>query len=199
MNFIKATVIGGIFFLVPFIIVTVVLKKAYEIVHQIAVPIKSLLPSDDFVGVNFAVAFMLVMVCFLAGIIAQRSVFAKKANQLDKVLGQNIPGYMQIKSIVGGRLGEDVSDTSSDPVLVRAPSGGVRLGFEIERDDNGLVVVFFPGVPNPQSGHAVVFPADQVEKLDIPPHQAFEMLQFHGRGLAKIVGGSTPGDVRADT
>lgn len=189
MNAIKTTMLGGILFLVPFVFIVMILEKAFSLAHKIAVPIKAIFPGGYFFGINLIIVAVILGICFLAGMLARKSAIAKRVGQLDKVFTTSLPGYMQIKSALGGRFGShDGDETEMQPVLVRDKTGGARLGFAVERDPNGLVVVFFPGVPNPQSGSASVVPAEQVEDLDMPAYKATDILQFYGRGLAKIAG-----------
>lgn len=43
-----------------------------------------------------------------------------------------------------------------------------QLGLEIERLENGLVAVYLPGAPNPQSGGVYFMTADRVAPAGIP-------------------------------
>lgn len=187
MKLLKTTILGGVLFLVPFVFLVIILEKALGMARQVADPIKSVFPDNSFFGINVIVVAILLVFCFMAGVLAQKSGIAMRVGQLDKALTAHLPGYMQIKTVVGGRFGEDEEKSLMIPVLVRGADGSARLGFEVDRQADGLVVIFFPGVPNPQSGSAFVYPVDAIEILDMPTHKAMDMMQFYGRGLAKIV------------
>ncbi len=49
---------------------------------------------------------------------------------------------------------------SMQPMLVRFDDNS-QLGFEIERLDNGQVVIYLPGAPGPWSGSVAYFSADR--------------------------------------
>lgn len=189
LQVLKTTVLGGVIFLVPFAFLLMIAEKVFTTARKVADPIKSVFPANDFFGVNLIVILIIFGFCYLAGMLARKSAIARRTAHLDKTLVKKVPGYMQMKGIISGHIGEDDDDENKmEPVLVRDAGGGVRLGFSIERDPNGFVVVFFPGVPNTQSGSASAIPADRVEKLDMSRHKAMDILQFYGRGLAEIAG-----------
>lgn len=80
MNFIKTTIIGGLIFLVPVAIVAVVIGKAFSIMLIVAEPLDQLIPIDQVGGiafVNLLALLAIILVCFIAGIIA-KSALAKK-------------------------------------------------------------------------------------------------------------------------
>jgi hypothetical protein len=47
MKFIKTTIVGGIVFMVPTIIIIVILGKAFELMLKVARPIDKLIPIDS--------------------------------------------------------------------------------------------------------------------------------------------------------
>ena len=58
-EFIKSTVIGGVVFLVPIVILVVVLAKAFEIMKALAAPLANTMPIDTVGG--FAVANLITI------------------------------------------------------------------------------------------------------------------------------------------
>ena len=66
----KTTIIGGVVFLVPVIIIAAIIGKAFEIMKTVAHPLSALVPIDT-VGkiaiVNLIAILLIVLVCFLAG------------------------------------------------------------------------------------------------------------------------------------
>ncbi|MGJ8582671.1 MAG: hypothetical protein ACSHXD_01145 [Marinosulfonomonas sp.] len=187
MKVLKTTILGGILFLVPFVFIIYIGEKAFSIARMVTVPIHDMLPNGGFFGINLLLLCLLGLFCFGAGILAEKSIFAKRAKALDQMLVQKMPGYFQMKSILSGHLGDDEGSAMYIPVIVRDKSGAVRLGFQVETNPNGYTVVFFPSVPNPQTGHSAAVPTGSVEQLDIPLPKAMDIFQFSGRGLAELI------------
>jgi len=153
MNFVKTTVIGGIVFLVPVIIVVAILGKAFELVLLVAKPLDQLLLVDSIGGVAVAILVALLMIlifCFIAGIIAQSGLAKKVYHALDNAL-LAIPGYAIIKAYTDSMKTSEEEVRSFQPVLVHFVDNS-QLGFEVERLENSRVVAYLPGAPNSWSG-----------------------------------------------
>ena len=75
LDFFKNTVIGGLIFLVPIVVVIVVLGKAYKIMMVVAGPLDGLIPVDRVGGIalaNLVAIVILVLCCYFAGLAARR-------------------------------------------------------------------------------------------------------------------------------
>jgi uncharacterized membrane protein len=183
MKFIKTTTIGGIVFMVPIIVIIMILGKAFEFMLKIARPIGELIPIESIGGIAFAnllALLAILVVCFIAGVIA-RSPLAKKLYQVidDGLLA--IPGYTFVKAYTDSMKLGQAEAKSMQPVLVRFDDNS-QLGFEIERLDDGQVVVFLPGAPDPWSGTVTYFSADRVKKLELSASEAISNVKRLGRG-----------------
>jgi uncharacterized membrane protein len=73
-SFLKATVVGGLVFLVPVVLIAVVLRYALQFARKIAAPSADVLPFSHVVGVAVATPIavvILVVIAFLAGLLAR--------------------------------------------------------------------------------------------------------------------------------
>jgi len=61
-----------------------------------------------------------------------------------------------------------------------------RVGVEIERLDDGRVVVMVPRSPNPWSGEVHIMAAEHVQTLDIPMTAYMENVERFGRGTNEM-------------
>src|SRR5207247_8641502 len=79
-HFLRTTLVGGILFLVPIVVLIIVLNKALAIAHKLVDPLAARLPFESLIGLRtphvFAIA-LLVIFCFVAGLFA-RARLAKK-------------------------------------------------------------------------------------------------------------------------
>jgi uncharacterized membrane protein len=79
MKFVKTTIVGGIVFMVPIIIIIVILGKAFALMLKVARPIDKLIPIESIGGiafVNLLALLAILVLCFGAGVLA-RSPLAK--------------------------------------------------------------------------------------------------------------------------
>ena len=186
MQFFKNTLIGGLIFMVPVVIVFAILGKAIEIMMMVAKPLNKLIPIDS-VGqiamVNILAVLAVVLCCFFAGIIARGKAAQKVYRLLDTKL-QAIPGYTFFKGMTQNMNDNEDSENSFKPVIVKFDDN-TQIGFEIERSDGGNVVVYLPGAPNPWSGAVANFTADRVNPLSMTVAQAFGHMKQFGRGSAQ--------------
>jgi uncharacterized membrane protein len=189
----KTTLLGGILFLVPVAFVAIVLGKIFEISMVIATPLDGLVPLTSVAGVataNIIAIFLILAVCFLAGLLARRSFFSDRMGRLDDFLIDLIPGYAVTKGILGGVANKDDAMAVLRPVLVQFDDYD-QIAFEVERDSDNAVI-FLPGSPSAWSGVSVVVAISRVTTLNVPPHQAVSLLRVMGRGSLKLKTDQTP-------
>jgi uncharacterized membrane protein len=188
-HFLRTTVIGGIVFLVPLVIVTVILGKAFRIIKIVTVPLNDLIPIDSVAG--FAVLDILTVVTlllcsFLFGLVARSPWGRRLYGKVDAVLLQMIPGYAWIKAVTGS-ISEEEADKVLKPVVARFDDQ-FQVAFEVDRSADGLVAVFLPGAPDPRSGAVSYVTADRVKPLDVTFTAVVRSLKNLGRDSAAIVG-----------
>ena len=190
-NFLKTAIIGGVAFVIPFIIVVVLLLKAMKIMMVIAAPLDSLIPIDTIGGValaNILALILVIIICFLAGL-AAKSLYAKRIHEsIDSKLRLFIPGYAFLKEMTGG-LEEDSEDKHMIPVVAKLDDSA-QIGFEVDRLESGLVVVYLPGAPNPWSGSVVLMTEDRIEKLNLKFTAVTKVMKRIGIGSAEAMSSS---------
>ena len=111
VKFIKTTIIGGLLFLVPLVVLVMILAKAVGIMMMIAEPLAGWLPVETIGGValvNILAAISLVLICFLGGLGAKSVMVQRGIEALESKILAKFPGYVLIKGMVSG-----LSDTSN--------------------------------------------------------------------------------------
>jgi uncharacterized membrane protein len=183
LHFLRTTLVGGILFLVPIVVLAVVLGKALSVAHKLVDPIAARLAAKSLVGVHAPTLFAVVLIilfCFIAGLIARTALAQKVIARLEGTVLSNLPGYHFVKSMGEGILGSETS-SSYETVLVRMGEAW-QIGFVTERLERGIVSVFIPGAPNPRSGSVRFMAADQIKATDISALAAMKCLKRLGRG-----------------
>jgi len=197
-NFIKTTAIGGLIFLIPIVVLVMILKKAYGIMMMVAVPLDKLIPIEAVGGValvNILAVICVFVACFFAGLVA-KSKFGKNVfNMIDAKLVLFFPGYSYVKSLTSPLAGETAEGKTLKPVIAKLDDQS-QIAFEVERADDGTVVVYVPGAPDSRSGNVVYLPEDRVEPLDITFADVTKAWRQFGRGSAAWCSASDPGEAK---
>lgn len=187
VRFVLTTAVGGVVFLVPVVVLAVILTKAAGFMMIIAQPMADWLPVDTISGVtlaNIIAILVLVLVCFLAGLLARHALASKFVKNLESRVLVNLPGYVMIKSLVSGF---DPGKTEGlKPVAVQLGSAE-RIGFEIEKLPDKRLLVFLPSAPSPFSGITQVLHAEQVVYLDVPVKAVIEVTENFGYGMGALL------------
>jgi uncharacterized membrane protein len=182
------TVITGAVLLLPLAALVYFLAQLFLVGVRIGRPIVEFLGIERVTGfllVNIAALALVLGVCFLAGLAARMRAVTARVDQLDDLLAKRMPGYSIVVGALRGAVDGDVAVDTLRAVLVHT-AGGRRLGFEVERLATGEVVVFLPNAPHPQTGVSIVFDTADVQPIDLPALRVFEILQFHGKGMAEL-------------
>ena len=100
-NFLKTTVLGGVLFLVPVVVLIAILEKALGVAKTVVVPLNDALFQGTvhhaYMGDLLALVLLLVL-CFLAGLAAKTSFARKSVDALEKKLLAKVPTYDSMKS-----------------------------------------------------------------------------------------------------
>ena len=184
-KFILTTVLGGVLFLIPFVLVVVVLGKGFMIMRTIAEKVNMFLPLDSVTGlpiVDVLAVLFLISCCFIAGLVARSSWARDLRNRVDDLLLQLVPGYAWIKGMTGSVSNEEAA-AGFKPVWIRLDDQ-YQVGFEVERCEGDLVAVFLPGAPDPRTGTLSYVESDRIEDLDSSFNEVSKNFRRLGLGSA---------------
>ena len=188
-NFIRTTIIGGIIFLIPIVIIVAILGKAFKIMLQITQPLSKMIPIEAVGGiafVNILAVLAILVFSLIAGMIAKSKLGQIAFDAIDAKLLIFIPGYADIKSMTESALDEEQTDNPLKPILAKFDDQ-FQLAFEVERTGNGLVVVYLPGAPDPKSGSVVYLNENRVEPLDVNFKTISGSLNLLGKGSGSLI------------
>jgi uncharacterized membrane protein len=185
--FVRSTILGGVFFLAPIIVLIVILAKAFGYakkgVHAVVVHVPMV--SDLRVGVATALSIAVIaLVCLLAGLVAQTLIGQRLVSVLESSMLSKIPAYEYLKQESASALG--VAEIGELPVVFVPMEGGWQLGVQTEALSNGLVSIFVPGAPNPHSGSVFFFPTEVVRPAGIKLVAGLNCLRRCGAGASAL-------------
>lgn len=190
-HFCIITILGGIVFLIPLVVVVAILGKAFQFMLKIAEPVSKIIPIDNFAGfalVNVVAVLLILVICFFSGLVAESKLGKVLFTSIDNLLLLFIPGYSVMRDRMNTVLGNEEIAKELKPVIVKFDDQS-QIAFEVERAEGQLVAVFIPGSPDPWSGGIAYVTADRVESLDIDRKAAIKICQKLGRGSIDAVAG----------
>jgi uncharacterized membrane protein len=187
-EFLKTTLVGGLLFLVPAILLAMVLRHALGWAGKVAVPIAEKLPGTAIAGVGLATivaALLLLLVAFLAGLVARTGPGRRVTRWFEDSLLGSLPQYRMVKTMAEG-LAQVEDSTAIQPALINL-EGGWQLGYVLEEVRTGWVAVFLPQSPTPMSGNVMYLPVERVREIDLPIGEAMLLVKRMGVGSAKAL------------
>ena len=182
-RFLKATIVGGILFLVPVIVLTIVIGKARNIAGAIVRPLTEWIAVETVAGVALAKLLaigLIVFICFLAGLFARTATARRMIGWIETALLSNLPGYSFMKGM-GESIAGVEGDKPHEPVLARIEDAW-QIGFLVERIEGGQAAIYVPGSPSPWSGSLYFMSEDRFRALDIPAASALTCIRRLGVG-----------------
>ena len=193
---IKSTIVGGILFLLPLVILIVIVEKAVQLARKVFGPLLTQISDGSVLGISLATlasVVALLLLCLVAGLVARTMIAQKLVSRLeDSVLGR-IPVYGFIKSAAEGITGIE-NDENMRAVVVRLDDNAMLGLMTAEQQDSDLVAVYFPGAPTPLSGSVLYVERSRVTPLEAGTLEVFTaMKQIGADSLGLVTGvGSNP-------
>jgi uncharacterized membrane protein len=193
LKFIKTTVIGGILFLLPLVLIVILIERALGVTRPLIAPLVSRFPEAPVLGVTtvtLAAAVALLVVSFFAGLAAQTVLGRRLTHWLETVVLARVPGYTLYRGMVGDltrTLGGAGHDAKTRAVLAQFGEGW-RLAFVVDELDTGELAVFVPGSPSTVSGALHFLPPTRVRDCGLTVPQAMDVLGRIGVGSSKVLG-----------
>ena len=189
-SFLKSTLVGGVMFLVPVVLIVIVLKHALQLAGQIAQPLAEMLPIRQVGGVAVATIIavaMLLLVAFLAGLLSRTGPGRRVTHWFEESILGGLPQYRMVKSLAEG-LTQIENGEGMQPVLMRGDEGWM-LGYQIEELPNDWRVIFLPASPTPMSGNVIYAEGSRVRRLDLTMREAMMLVKRLGIGSTAALNG----------
>jgi len=188
LKLLRTTLVGGILFLVPIVVLAIVLGKALALAHKVVAPLAAHIPVESVIGLRTPALLaigVIVLFCFLAGVLARAAAAKALVGRLETAVLSNVPGYEFLKGMGESMLG--VEKEGAYQVVLARFDDSWQIGFQIEALENGLVVVFLPGAPSPQSGAVYLMSSDRVTPVGVPPAATLKCLKRLGAGSKELL------------
>ncbi|HEY4645952.1 MAG TPA: DUF502 domain-containing protein [Steroidobacteraceae bacterium] len=188
LDFIKTTLVGGVLFLIPLVIVIVILAKAHDVARKIVEPLVQALPIQEIAGMGAAkllAALILLLIAFIAGLLARTSPAKRLTSQVESLILRRVPGYTLLKNMTD----ESVAPQTGGKIKVALANidDAWMLAFIMEEGADGQLIVFVPSAPTPTQGSLYFLRENQVRRLDIPVRDAVKCIMQLGIGSSQLL------------
>lgn len=190
IQFLRTTAIGGLLFLLPLIVVAALVSQVAPILLEVSAFLHDYLPDTNSISISTivsAVLTLLVILCFIAGMIARWSISQRLTKLFEKNLLLLFPRYAILKDQMADTIGGEANRPDTQSVLVTLADRQM-IGFESERSDDGQkVVVYLPGAPDTWAGSTIIVDRSQVITLDRTFGETVSIHENMGRGSLKFI------------
>ena len=188
-GFLKTTAIGGLFFLLPLIVLGALVGQVVPIIRAVTESLHSVIKVDTPSGIALLVGvaiLIIVLACFVAGVLARRSIGQKLNLLFEKNISMLFPRYTIIKEQMRGSIGGKSLKPNMKPVVVRLQDHRA-IGFQMEVLDDDQVAIYLPGAPDAWSGRVILVSATQIQPLHAEFWNTVLIFGELGRGSKSVL------------
>lgn len=186
-GFILATLVRGILLLAPIVVIAILAREGYQMLHRACQAVAWLLPQKRLFGLlpeDLISVVLLVLVFLLAGLFVGTRPGQLLSDRLEHAILYRVPGYLLVRGAVGGCPGLS-GDAQTEPSLVETDEGWA-IALLVERLPNGFCTVFLLDSPTPTSGAVRIVEASRVRPLDVPVLNVLACLTRSGTGAGAL-------------
>lgn len=201
VRFIMKTIVGGLFFVIPLLLVLVLLREGIQLVSRVVRPVSGLFHAQTYAGflvADIIAVALILLVCFIAGLVAATGPGRRLSRGIDRLVLRKVPGYTLIKSAAEGMAGlEHIPGCDEATPAVAWIEEAWVPAFVMERPVEGLVTVFVPSAPTPAAGSIYFLPENRVRSIDASMMAELRCVTRLGLGSRELLRSSgLSGDVR---
>ncbi len=193
MKFLKTTLLGGLFVLLPLMLLWIGLKEIGGLLTEMAAPIVDLFVIDLFPAGTFdkltapaVVALILIVgTSFILGFMARSAWLCSIGRSIENSVLNKIPMYSMLKIISSALVDTDKSDVC--PALIRDASGGGDPCYVMELHKDGRATVLVPWSPASFAGSIKVVQQSNLEFLGCSIDEYSRSLSQMGIGVEECM------------
>ncbi|HCN78075.1 MAG TPA: hypothetical protein DIT13_12885 [Verrucomicrobiales bacterium] len=187
--FLKATTLGGLFMLLPLVVILILVGKVIVTTHSAAQSVMDSLAGHDSVAAEFPMIYAVLIVVglsFMLGLMMISRQGRTVGTWIERTLLYRVPGYAAARAIVGG-LASMEREGVVKAGLLKTGEGDESFVFITEDHGNGKLTIFVPETPNPASGTVHIVPKECVRPLHVRITSIATVLQQWGMGSAGLL------------
>jgi uncharacterized membrane protein len=188
-EFLKTTALGGLFVLLPVLLLYLLIAEIVELIVAIATPIADLFPKGTFDEEEFPEIIALILlfgVSFLIGL-GMRSETGRNVGQWieTKILGR-LPAYHALKSLIGG-FSEAEGKRVRTAVMTNSEDDR-EIVYVIEDHGDDEVTVLQPWAPAAFAGSVKIVNKKRIQMLEADLGNVSRAMSHWGAGTKELLG-----------
>jgi uncharacterized membrane protein len=189
-EFLKTTALGGLFVLLPCLLLVMFLSEVMGLLVALATPIAELLfPVDVIEKINspllIAVA-LLVGASFLIGLALRAKLVRRIGRWFEHGVLERMPAYAAFKNLTKGFVNTDEGDAFKPAVLI-SPEGDREFIYVVEDHGGDRLTVLVPWAPTAFSGSVKDVDRSRVEMLESNIGEVSKVLSQWGVGARAVL------------
>jgi uncharacterized membrane protein len=189
-EFLKTSLIGGLFVLLPLILFYLLLAEMLQLVVALATPIADLFPKGTFDRINAPVLIALILIVgasFLFGLALRSTILRRFGLWTERAVLGRLPLYNVVKSLSRGLIGAK-EEGAFRPAILNSPDGEREIVYVIEDHGDGQVTVLVPWAPASFAGSVKIISGERIEMLDASLGDTSRVLGHWGMGARELMG-----------
>jgi uncharacterized membrane protein len=188
MNFLKTTLLGGLFLLLPIMLLWIGIQEIGGLLVAMATPIADMLPGQMFenlVAPGLVAVVLIVGASFLLGLAAKATWLSDLGRKFEDSFLYKVPMYRMLKIMSGALI--DYNNSHVDAALVKDDKGGGDPCYVIEKHADGRATVLLPWSPASFAGSIKVVQQSQLEILPCTLDEFSRSLSQIGVGVEECM------------
>jgi uncharacterized membrane protein len=188
MKFLKTTLLGGLFILLPLMLLWIGIKEIGGLLEAMATPIADMIPGQYFENLTApgVVAVLLIVgASFILGLAARSAWLSNIGRKIENSVLNRVPMYRMLKVISSALIDSDTGDVK--PALVTDNSGGGDPCYVIEKHKDGRATVLLPWSPASFAGSIKVVQQSELEFLSCSLDEFSRSLSQIGVGVEECL------------
>jgi uncharacterized membrane protein len=191
LELLKTMLLGGLFVLLPLLLLYLLLSEAVDLVIALATPIADVFPEGTFGKIRYPalLAFALILALSLVIGLAMRSGFLRRiGGGIERGVLNRVPLYRALSSLMRGFAQSKDARAFRAAVLASPDADGVReLVYVVEDTGGACVTALRPHAPAGFVGTVAIVPRDRIELLEGTIGDVSRVLSHWGLGTQELL------------
>jgi uncharacterized membrane protein len=193
IEFLKTTAMGGLFVLLPILLLYLLLAEALGLIVALATPIADLFPEGTFGKVEFPAIVGLILilgVSFVIGLGLRARIARSAGRWIERTVLDRLPAYNALKSLTTGFAEAGKAGAFKAALLISA-DGEREFAYVIEDLGENHLTVLVPWAPTAFAGSVKIVDRKRVELLNANLGEVSKVLSHWGVGANGLLGENT--------
>jgi uncharacterized membrane protein len=189
LDFLKTTAMGGLFVLLPILLLYLLLAEALDLIVALATPIDDLFPEGTFGKVEFPVIFGLVLtlgLSFVIGLGLRAKIARRSGRWFERTVLDRLPAYNALKSLTTG-FAEAGKDGAFKAAVLTSSDGDREVVYVIEDHGDEELTVLVPWAPAAFAGSVKIVDRNRIKFLEANLGDVSRALGHWGVGVRELL------------